>query len=206
MTVSPRDGAFGRSAGPVALTAHPEDRGKPALAITGQADIDPAGVLAVRFRLDADLGRLRIPPPGPVRRGERLWEHTCFEAFVAPATGTAYHELNVSPSGEWADYAFTGYRERAPAGQAIAPELAVNRRGQRLELAAVVHLDRLALLTGASSLRVGLSAVIEEASGRLSYWALWHPPGSPDFHHPAGFALALGRPASAVSPATAAGR
>jgi hypothetical protein len=28
-------------------------------------------------------------------------------------------------------------------------------------------------------------------SGALSYWALRHPPGKPDFHHPAGFALEL---------------
>jgi hypothetical protein len=37
--------------------------------------------------------------------------------------------------------------------------------------------------------RLGLSAIIEEASGRRSYWALAHPPGKPDFHHPDSFAL-----------------
>jgi len=30
--------------------------------------------------------------------------------------------------------------------------------------------------------RLSLSAVIEQADGRLSYWALAHPPGKPDFH------------------------
>ena len=30
---------------------------------------------------------------------------------------------------------------------------------------------------------LGLSAVIEEANGRKSYWALAHPPGKADFHH-----------------------
>jgi hypothetical protein len=33
--------------------------------------------------------------------------------------------------------------------------------------------------------------VIEERNGRKSYWALAHPPGEPDFHHPACFALEL---------------
>ena len=37
--------------------------------------------------------------------------------------------------------------------------------------------------------RIGLSAVIEEANGRISYWALAHPPGKPDFHHADCFAL-----------------
>lgn len=36
-----------------------------------------------------------------------------------------------------------------------------------------------------------ISAVIEEADGTKSYWALAHPPGKPDFHHPDGFVLAL---------------
>ena len=37
--------------------------------------------------------------------------------------------------------------------------------------------------------RLGLAAVIEETSGRKSYWALAHPPGKPDFHHSDCFAL-----------------
>jgi len=39
--------------------------------------------------------------------------------------------------------------------------------------------------------RLGISAVIEEADGTKSYWALAHPDGKPDFHAPAGFVLAL---------------
>ena len=37
----------------------------------------------------------------------------------------------------------------------------------------------------------GLSAVIEDPNGVLSYWALRHPPGKPDFHHPDTFALEI---------------
>jgi hypothetical protein len=37
----------------------------------------------------------------------------------------------------------------------------------------------------------GLCAVIEEADGTISYWALAHPPGAPDFHHPDCFVLEL---------------
>ena len=36
-----------------------------------------------------------------------------------------------------------------------------------------------------------VSAVIEDDSGALSYWALRHPPGKPDFHHPDAFAMEL---------------
>ena len=41
---------------------------------------------------------------------------------------------------------------------------------------------------------VGLCAVIEETGGIMSYWALYHPPGEPDFHHPGCFALTLPAP------------
>jgi hypothetical protein len=40
-------------------------------------------------------------------------------------------------------------------------------------------------------LRLGLSAVIEDDNGSLSYWALKHPSGKPDFHHPDAFALEI---------------
>ena len=39
--------------------------------------------------------------------------------------------------------------------------------------------------------RIGLSAVIEEQDGTISYWALRHAAGKPDFHHPDGFAMEL---------------
>jgi hypothetical protein len=39
--------------------------------------------------------------------------------------------------------------------------------------------------------QLALSAVIEETNGRISYWALAHPFGQPDFHHSDCFALDL---------------
>jgi hypothetical protein len=39
--------------------------------------------------------------------------------------------------------------------------------------------------------QINLCAVIEEIDGTKSYWALAHPPGKPDFHHPDCFALTL---------------
>jgi hypothetical protein len=40
-------------------------------------------------------------------------------------------------------------------------------------------------------LTLALSAVIEDEDGVLSYWALKHPAGKPDFHHRDAFALEL---------------
>jgi hypothetical protein len=41
---------------------------------------------------------------------------------------------------------------------------------------------------------LAISAVIEETNGTKSYWALAHPPGAPDFHHPDCFTLQLEAP------------
>jgi len=38
-------------------------------------------------------------------------------------------------------------------------------------------------------LLLGLAAVIEENDAVMSYWALKHPPGPPDFHRVSGFVL-----------------
>ena len=62
-----------------------------------------------------------------------------------------------------------------------------------MELEATVRLEALEDLRGAHRLKIALAAVIEDRDGRLSYWALRHAPGKPDFHHPSAFALEVSR-------------
>jgi hypothetical protein len=129
----------------------------------------------VRFVLDADLGRLRIPARRLPRRRDGLWRHTCFEVFVSSRL-PRYGEYNFSPSGEWAGYAFSSYRRRS-AVRRSRPRVRLFRNGLEAKVEA--------------GPRIGLAAVIEEKTGALSYWALRHPPGKPDFHHRRAFALRL---------------
>ena len=139
------------------------------------------GTLAIAFTLEGDIDALRIPPPRPPRVADRLWQHTCCEIFIAPRGAGGYREYNFSPSGEWAAYEFRRYREGGPV-TASAPGIQVRRSASRLELTAQIP---------ASGSRVGASAVIEAADGTLSYWALRHAPGKPDFHHASAFAMEL---------------
>ena len=166
------------------LACHPQSR--PGAVRRLRAGVERAGDrLRVRFALEGDLGRLRIPEPRAPAMVRNLWQHTCCEIFIARAGAPAYHEFNLSPSGEWAAHAFTRYREgEMLADPALDPRIAVRRGPDSLELAAVIG------STG-EALQVGLAAVIEAADGALAYWALRHPPGKPDFHHRDAFALAL---------------
>ena len=176
------------------LRAHPQSGATVVQGIAVEMLMGPGGILGLRYDLRADPAGLRIPRAGAGRRTDELWRHTCFEAFLAAAGTGAYYELNFSPSLEWAAYHFEGYRSgmTAPA-LAPAPQLTVWRRADGLELLARLRLGSLELLAAAQQLRVALAAVIEDAEGRLGYWALAHPTGSADFHHPQSFTLELTR-------------
>lgn len=152
------------------------------------ASLRPDGELSLTYTLAGDLGKLLIPATDVPTRRDGLWRHTCFEVFVMADNGPGYREFNFSPSGDWAAYAFASYRQGGPL--VPAPEPAIVCRACDDALMLEVGLSRFALPDGLR-LRLGLSAVLEDRSGTLSYWALRHPPGKPDFHHIDTFALEL---------------
>ncbi len=152
--------------------------------------------LQMTFRLDGDIPRIWLSPPGVPRIATELWRHTCFEAFIAVEGHPAYHEFNFAPSGEWAAYAFCGYRNGGILpDDAMSPQIAVRSTGTRFEMDAIVRLDLLSAIHTDAPLRLGLAAVIETSDG-LSYWALRHPVDKPDFHDANGFTMLLEPPGS----------
>jgi hypothetical protein len=151
-----------------------------------------ADALVLRYLVTGAIADLRIPPPAAPTRADELWRHTCFEAFVRPPLGAAYCELNFAPSTQWAAYRFTGYREgMSELGEVSAPRIEARTTEQGFELRAALELSA---MPADAPWRLGLSAVIEEKGGRTSYWALAHPPGKADFHHPDCFAAELQAP------------
>ncbi|MGE5523869.1 MAG: DOMON-like domain-containing protein [Rhodospirillaceae bacterium] len=148
------------------------------------------GELALRFVLRGDMSRIELPPLRAVQREDGLWRHTCFECFIR-ANGSAYLEFNFSPSRAWAGYAFRGYREPAAAPADFDPCVAIAYGSDALELRATIATAALASLEAREPWHVGLTAVVEEATGAITYWALRHAPGKPDFHHADTFALEL---------------
>lgn len=175
-----------------ALVCHPSTPSQAIRSIDAGVQVGESGAVSFRYVLRAELPRVRIPPLASARRADGLWKHTCFEAFITAPGSKEYYELNFAPSGEWAIYSFKAYREAMSSADVEAPpEISVRRFDDRLEIDAVVRLHDLIALRGARRLRLALTAVVEEESGTLSYWALKHAPGKPDFHHPDGFVLEL---------------
>ena len=204
--------------------AHPPPPGVRVEACRLPAD-DPARPLRLRFELTGDLAALRLPgalAQGAPRRVDGLWQHTCFEAFLAaPAVPSGrgsdsapYVEFNLAPSGAWAIYRFDGYHRTGmrpePAG--VEPRIVASHSREGLVLEAALawpaplpranpqqtSANRPGTATPATGPwrgRLGLTAVVEAADGSLSYWALHHPGPRPDFHNDGGFALGIEVPA-----------
>ena len=148
----------------------------------------PSGALTLRYELVGDLARLRIPAPSTIpTSADRLWRHTCFEAFIGHAAQSRYREFNFSPSGQWATYDFDAERVRAANPPSLpAPQIRIDRRPDAFVLTAALAAHTLSVSGNAPAL-LGLTAVVETLEGALSYWALAHPNPAPDFHARAGW-------------------
>ena len=188
--------------------------------IRASVDIEGRSYVFVSFRMAGFGDRVRIPEPSPsiasvrteeqlrfaeatrrwmagatsgidipgasdVGRTDGLWRSTCFEVFALLKDGR-YAEFNISPSGQWAAYGFSGYREGQSDLEGPIQVVRAEPAGDAFELDAIINWRDWPRID-----RIGLSAVIEDIDGGISYWALAHAPGKPDFHHPDSFALTL---------------
>jgi hypothetical protein len=171
------------------LRLHPASRCSAAEKIEVAITRPRADRLALSYVVTGKIDDVRMPPVVAATRADELWQHTCFEAFVRASSGAGYYEFNFAPSTQWAAYRFSNYRSgmRAAAEINALPIEAQSNPGC-YTLQTSLDLDRLSDLPREDLWRLGLSALIEETSGRKSYWALAHPPGKPDFHHPDNFA------------------
>lgn len=146
------------------------------------ATVDHAGAFGatattnIWFGIAAPAERFVIPS-GTGERRDELWKTTCFEAFLRAEGEQGYREWNFAPSGDWAAYDFSDYREGMAEAEVGPPPYI------RME-------DNLTWWTLGATIAVpagvrwelGLSAVVEEDDGTKSYWALAHAGDNPDFH------------------------
>lgn len=176
------------------LVSHPDFPGAAIRSITVDATRNSDGALKLEYCVTGAIDQVRWPEWKGVRQGDRLWEHSCFEAFVGLVDEGGYIELNFSTSGEWAGYRFDAYREGM---HAIEGALATGGRSFSDGEMRVRRTVRLPEIATGGDWRLGLSAIIEETDGGKSYWALAHPPGKPDFHDTICFAGRLAAPAGA---------
>jgi len=170
------------------LKAHPASAPLQVRSISARLAELPDGRLMLRCRVDG-CERLVVPTYRGKGRGEELWKTTCFELFLA-REGGRYREFNFSPSGQWAAYAFEGYRELAGNFDPYDTPDITHQTGMSM-FVQTVFLDGRELEDAHCA---SITAVIEEEGGHLSYWALEHSGAKPDFHDPACFSIPLASP------------
>lgn len=173
----------------LSLKPHPDSPAGPVSGLEVEVTPRPFNVLELRYRLAGSMAEIAFPPMAR-GRADQLWKHTCFELFIREAGQDGYVEFNFASSMQWAAYRFDGYRAgMRNADEFETLELTAGGRPGVFELR--VALDLSGVVGEAADWSLALAAVVETKAGETSLWALEHPSGKPDFHHPEGFALAL---------------
>ena len=173
----------------ISLICHPATPPFAVEDVEATVELSAEGGLWVRYHVVCDLDALVLPDPAEPERTDGLWKSTCFEIFLRRQGEQSYFEYNFSPSGQWAAYAFNGYR----SGQTDLPltgTMRISLEASETHFALEAELE---LPEGwvFGSLDINTTAVIEEAGDTKSYWALMHNPAKPDFHDGDCFALSL---------------
>lgn len=141
------------------------------------------GRMMLRYRLDG-CSELVLPVKPATGRADELWRTTCFELFIADAGGS-YREFNFAPSGQWAAYRFSDYRNSLGDYPPVTPpEITMDDGASVLTVTAFLSGEEFA-----NSHHASLTAVVEEKHGKMSFWAHRHPGLKPDFHEPTCFVL-----------------
>jgi hypothetical protein len=141
------------------------------------AGLGPVATTNMWFGVGAPASRFVVPHAAEPRRRDELWKTTCFEAFLQPGGGDGYQEWNFTPSGDWAAYQFTSYRDGMGQAEVAPPYIRMEDNMTWWALGATIALP------AEATWQLGVSAVLEERDGTKSYWALAHAdPEKPDFH------------------------
>jgi hypothetical protein len=173
------------------LTCHTGTPSNASQNITVTLDFLAEGTLRLSYKLTGDLTQIRVPKAQNSTAVDGLWQHTCFELFIAVEGEANYHEFNFSPSGQWAAYAFSDYRVISEWTLSQKPTITFVQTKEYLNLVVVIPVNDLDQSIAGKPIELGITAVIEANDGGHSYWALHHPLTHPDFHHREGFILSL---------------
>ena len=178
---------------PFNLVRHGQSAEAEIEAISAGCSLSSGGELWLTFQVTGAVDNIAIPKPRTGVRADGLWETTCFEMFLKRHGEEGYAEINVSPSTDWAVYAFDAYRaNRRHAVGASVIKAVLRRTAETLSLAAHVRLRQFTA-ADCDAYAMGLSTVIEDKHGAKSFWALAHPSGAPDFHHDGSFIGAVSK-------------
>ncbi len=150
-----------------------------------------SGSVFIHYQLAGKLSEILLPEQSDMpTRKNRLWNHTCFEFFVAVKDLPHYWEFNLAPSGDWNVFHFRDYRDGMKEELTFTSlPFKIQPQSEAFQLELACDLDR--IINDSNLLEVAVSAVVEGRNGAVSYWALTHAGLKPDFHRRDSFTLDL---------------
>ena len=165
------------------FTLTPYDQNSsPAITIDCELNTTAESVF-ISYKVQGELCEIDLGTGHPHHaRVIKLWEKSCFELFMKN-TKDNYIEFNFSPEFEWNCFYF------AKKGDALTEYLRMDLVKFDILLSLdvfhlIVELDKKKFPDSFfdGELNAGITSVIKEKDGKLSYWALSHHDTRPNFH------------------------
>lgn len=136
----------------------------------------------ISYKLTGEIDKIEL---GRIPRHERvikLWEKTCFELFIKNERNE-YMEFNFSPVFEWNAFFFPKKGDPLTEWQKIK-SVKTDILDSLEVFKVIVEISKADFpenfFEGPTA---GITSVIKEKNGNLSYWALSHEDQRPNFHH-----------------------
>ena len=155
----------------------------PAISIDCELNTTPES-LFISYKVQGELSEVDFGQGQPNHaRVMKLWEKTCFELFIKTCENS-YIEFNFSPEFEWNCFYFP--KKGDPLTQYARMDFVKFDILLSLDVFhLIVEIDKSRFPDGffKGELSAGITSVIKDKNGGISYWALSHEDKKPNFHH-----------------------
>ena len=113
----------------------------------------------------------------------KLWEKSCFELFIKNKNDN-YIEFNFSPEFEWDAFYFTKLGDEALEYEKVnSVDIDILLSMDVFHLLARIDKHKFPENFFDGELSAGITSVIKDKKGVISYWALSHEDSRPNFHN-----------------------
>lgn len=140
----------------------------------------------ISYRIRRGVTLIDLGDPAPHKnRVSNLWEKTCFELFIKNKKDQ-YIEFNFSPNFEWNCFYFNKSGDGLKEWEKMpTPAIDILLSSEHFLLFIDIKKENFPkeFFKDKSQLSAGITSVIKDKSGSLSYWALTHADTRPNFHH-----------------------
>ncbi len=141
--------------------------------------------LQLNYQISGNLENLILAQINQkIKRADKLWQNTCFEAFLKLKDSPEYIELNLSPFSAYNAYLFTGYRQGMQEIKIADINMDSAMLKNQYSFNAEIKFAESYFFESFS-----MTAILKLQSTKTTHWAITHASKKADFHLPDSFIL-----------------